>query len=218
MSRQDELCTVIFAKFCYNEFIMNNHVSLSRYILVILCVSIVFTALVLIILNSWMQNKQLTGLNGVGQLFAGQSYENGYKEGYLAAREKYKTILPLQENATVTSFSGDIESLDDSSVLVRATSIDTNEIVDKVSDVRDVLIASTTKIFSRTLLPQDEQDRLYAQWQKSGASQGNPPPKAYKETEIKLSDLQVGQRVFVSAGEDIKLQESFIATEVVVVL
>jgi hypothetical protein len=196
---------------------MNNHASLSRYILVILCVSIVFTALVLIILNSWMQNKQLAGLSGVGGMLTGQTYENGFKEGYLAAREKYQTIQPLPEGASVASFSGNIESLSDSSINVRATNLDTNEIVDGVSDVRNVMIDENTKIFSRTLLPQEEQDRLYAAWQKSGAAQGNPPPKAYKETEIKLSDLQNGQTVMVTANDDIRLQNSFVASEVVLV-
>ena len=195
---------------------MNNRASLSRYILVILCISIAFTALVLVGLNSWVQNKRLSGDNAgiVGQIFSGQAYENGYKAGYLAARTKYQQIAPLPEGAIVTSVTGKVAAVESNGVRLNVTNLDTNEFVDNVSNVRLAILTASTTVVQRTFLSQDEQAKQLDRWNKNGSR--NSPPLPYTEQTIKLSDIKTGDDVVAVASEDIRLKESFNATQIIV--
>lgn len=195
----------------------NDKVSLSRYILVILCVSIVFTALVLIILNSWVQNKRLSdgglGIPAIDQVLFGQSFEDGYKAGYLAARSKYQTMVPMPEGAAIQNLNGQIQSIGSDQLVVMADNLDVDEIVDGVSSKRTVLIASTTKILFRQGLPPEEHMRQIEEWNKNRTT--DLPPISYIEKSLALKDLSEGQAVSVTAAEDIRLLTSFYATEIV---
>lgn len=206
--------------FCYNGLSnMNKQISLSRYILVILCASIVFTALVLVILNSWMQNQRLASLGlgstGVDQIFGSQSFENGYKSGYLAAREKYTMIAPLPAGAVVMALSGTISSVNDKQIVVTATNLDTDSYVDGVSNDRTVLITASTTIMQRIFLSPEEQAKQIDKWSKTADRSKTSPPAPYTENKLSLSDLKAGQTVAVIADEDIRLKESFNATQVI---
>lgn len=195
----------------------NDKVSLSRYILVILCVSIVFTALVLIILNSWVQNKRLSqgtsGIPAIDQVLFGQSFEDGYKAGYLAARSKYQRIAPLPEGMTIMGLSGTVESINDKQLLVLAENLDVDEIVDGVSLKRTVMVNEQTKFLLRTPLSPEEQSKQIEAWSRNTGDV--PPPLPYTEKIISIKDIKVGQGVSITADEDIKLKESFTATEVI---
>lgn len=195
---------------------MNNRASLSRYILVILCISIAFTALVLVGLNSWVQNKRLSGENAgiVGQIFSNQAYENGYKAGYLAARAKYRRVAPLPEGAVVTSISGTVASVESNAVKLNATNLDTDEYVDNVSNVRLVMTNASTTIVQRNFLSQEEQTKQLEKWNRNGSR--NSPPLPYSEKTIKLSDIKPGDSVVAVADKDVRLEESFNATQIIV--
>lgn len=197
----------------------NDKVSLSRYILVILCVSVVFTALILIILNSWVQNKRLSSSGGSGipaidQVLFGQSFEDGYKAGYLAARSKYQRMAPLPEGMPVMGLSGTVESINDKQLVVLADNLDVDEIVDGVSLKRTAMVDEQTKFLMRTPLSPEEQSRQIEAWSRNTGDV--PPPLPYTEKTISLKDIKAGQNVSVTADEDIKLKESFSAKEVIV--
>ncbi len=195
----------------------NDKVSLSRYILVILCISIVFTALVLIILNSWVQNKRLSagslGIPAIDQVLFGQSFEDGYKAGYQAARSKYQRMAPMPEGVITQNLNGHIQSIGSEQLVVLADNLDVDEIVDGVSNKRTVVITTTTKIFFRQGLPPEEHMRQIEDWNKNRSS--DLPPIPYTEKLISLKDLSEGQTVSVTAAEDIRLLSSFNATEIV---
>lgn len=195
---------------------MNKQTSISRYILVILSISIVFTALVLIALNAWVQNKRLatSGTDIVGQIFSNQGYENGYRAGYLAAREKYSKIAPLPAGAVVTSLTGTVTKVAADQISLTVKNLDTNEFIDNVSNDRTALVNASTTVVLRTFLTAEEQAKQLEKWGRSGSK--NAPPLPYTEKNIKLSDLTVGQSVVVVADQDIRLKESFTATQIVV--
>ncbi len=198
---------------------MNNPTSLSRYILVILCSSVVFTALVLVILNSWMQNKRLASLGlggtGVDQIFGSQSFENGYKAGYQAAREKFAAVAPLPAGIAITAISGTIKSINGQQIVVTATNLDTDPYIDGVSNDRTIIVTASTTLMQRTFLSAEEQARQMDRWTKSADRDKTAPPSPFTEKPLKLSDLKVGQTVAVMANEDIRLKESFNATQVI---
>ncbi|MFA6099666.1 MAG: hypothetical protein WC750_02160 [Patescibacteria group bacterium] len=194
---------------------MNNQTSISRYILVILSISIAFTALVLIALNSWVQNKKMSTSNSgvLGQVFSNQAYENGYKAGYLLAREKYKKIAPLPEGAVVTSLTGTVTKVEVNQLTLTAENLDTNEFIDNISNDRTVLVNASTTVVSRTFLTAEEQVKQLERWSKSGSK--NAPPLPYTEKAIKLSDIKPDQKITVMANEDIRLKQSFEATQII---
>lgn len=196
----------------------NDKVSLSRYILVILCVSIVFTALILIILNSWVQNKRLSsgggsGIPAIDQVLFGQSFEDGYKAGYLSARSKYQRMAPLPEGMQIMGLSGLVESVNDKQLVVMAENLDVDEIVDGVSLKRTAMVNEQTKFFLRTPLPLEEQSKQIEAW--SRQSGDIPPPLPYTEKNITIKDIKAGQNISITADEDIRLKVSFTAKEVI---
>lgn len=197
----------------------NDKVSLSRYILVILCVSVVFTALILIVLNSWVQNKRLSSGSGsripaIDQVLFGQSFEDGYKAGYLAARSKYQRMSPMPEGMPVMGLSGQVESVNSNQLVIMAENLDVDEIVDGVSLKREAMLDEQTRFLARTPLSPEEQIRQMEVWSRNAGD--SPPPLPYTEKIITVKDIKAGQVVSVMAEEDIKLKESFIAKEVII--
>lgn len=194
---------------------MNNPSSLSRYILVILCVAIVFTALVLIVLNSIVQNKRLSGLKSgipaIDQIMTGQSYEDGYRAGYKAAREKGGFLMPTPTGAPVLSLSGTIESVSADKVVFKVLSMDTDELVDGVSSSRTAVIATSTQILVRKYLNQVE---LAKQMEQTSKNKALAVP--YMENTGKTTDLKPGQDIAVTAKEDIGLKDEFTVAQIIV--
>lgn len=195
--------------------------SLSRYILVVLCIAVVFTALVLVVLNAWVNNKKLSvpsmGIAAVDQLMNGQTYEDGYRTGYLAAREKFKTIPVSSSDAAVTGLSGTIISLGNGIITIKAESLDTDPLVDGVSDLRKISVPTSTKITIRTFLSPEKQNELAEKWRDNGMLNDEPSPLPYTDDAVKLSDLKVGMQISVSASENIRLKESFAAASIIAI-
>ena len=194
---------------------MNNQVSLSRYILVILCVSIVFTALTLIVLNSWVQNKRLATLTSGVPGLTGKTFEDGYKTGYLAAKDKYRIIPQRPEGTPVMELSGTINSINNQQFVVTATNLDTDPTVDGVPNERTILIATSTSIVIRTNLTAEEFSKKMDEWSKSPDRLKSAPPAPYTEKTVAISSLQPGQTVSITSGEDLRLLTTIKAKQVV---
>lgn len=190
--------------------------SLSRYILVVLCAAVVFTTLVLVILNTWMKTERLTGVPAIDQVLNGQSYEDGYKDGFLAAREKFTKSPPLPQNVEIKMVSGEIKTIGQDGLTMLVTSLDTDPLVDGVSDTRTVAITKDTKIIKRVMLTPEEMNKRTQAWAAEGAKKGTPPPAPFTDMAIKLSDLKVGMQISVTSDESLRLLESFTATTIVI--
>ncbi len=188
--------------------------SLSRYILVILSVSVVFTALVIVALNAYVSNKKLSESNGgsfLNNALSSFSYDDGYKDGYKAARERFSIAPPK-----ILSVNGTIQDLDLNNFMIIAENLDTDEFVDSVSDKRNVLVNASTTIFMRSPLTQDEIDKKLSAWSKSSDRDITSPPQPFEEKALNFSDLKNGQVVTVVAYDDIRLSEAFDAQTIIV--
>ena len=189
---------------------MEHQTSLSRYILVVLAISVVFTTLVLVALNAWVGNNKLSQLsNNVPGLdnLSGKSYEQGYEDGFNDAKELYK-INPTALSDNQYSINGMIVKVDKDGIVVRSTDTG-NEI--------NVSVASTTAIIKRVALTQEQLDLKRANWNKlDDEGRLKPPPLPIDDTDITFNDLLAGQSVLVSSKDNIYGLDSFAASSIVV--
>ncbi|MFZ6015142.1 MAG: hypothetical protein ACOYUZ_02180 [Patescibacteria group bacterium] len=193
-------------------FIMDNAKSLSRYILVVLCVSVVFTAIILVALNAYVQNKRISqGDNGfLETAFETLTYEDGYRKGYEEARKEFSTIPD-----EIFTLTGAVTITDDANIYFIPQNTGTNEFVDGIPETRIAELAEDTKIYKRAPLTTEELDKALADWRRSGA-EGNPPAP-FVDEELTINEIAAGQTISVTADTNIKELESFIAKEIILI-
>ena len=217
MSRSFDGSTDKKGVYCFLTCRMNNQTSYSRYVLVVLCIAVAFTAFILVILNTWSNHKTFTfGIPAVDQVMQGQTYEDGYKAGYQAARQKLSTRPPLPPGTPVTTANGTITSVNAVSLTMVVDSLDTDELVDGVSDTRTVNIATSTAIILRTNLSIQDMEKQMTTWREDGMKKNQPPPAPYKESHLNIADLKPGQTITVVTSNDLRLQSSFTATKILI--
>ncbi len=186
---------------------MEHQKSTSRYILTALAIILVITAFILVGLNA-LNIDQRMGLSlGKIQATSGQ-LDQRYKDGFLAARAKYRSMCPTIIT-TGTMMSGTVTAVDASSLTVKQSSFDTDSDVDGVSDLRTVNITAQTKIQSQIAkLPQDF-TREMAAYKPGLPGQFKAPPMAYTVKSVNISDIKVGDKVDVTAANNVRLAQSF---------
>ncbi len=175
--------------------------SYSRYLLTVLCISVVFTTLTLVGINAWMtqQNLETDDSASVSEEQSRQAYSNGYT----AARKRLTDAglcIPMGETKYITA---SVISVGNDRMLVTQRSLDTDPIADGVSDERTVFITAETKIYFESLKSPDKiaksplstTDRVTADW--TDIPQGNGLVRIY-------------------AAEDVRLKEEFTATEIAI--
>ncbi len=175
----------------------------SRYVLTLLAVILVITALILIALDALQLDKRFSQQTGQSsQSVARQAYI----KGYLAARKNYQALCPLA-NLEVRQFTGAVTEISDKSLKVLQQSLDTDSLVDGVDAVRTVVITPTTVLQRVEAKPLDqiEKDLTAA---RTSSREAVLPPSLYIRTLIKLSDIQVGQRISVESATDVRLQST----------
>ncbi len=180
--------------------------------MVVLSVSVVLTALIIVALNAYVTNKRLAdgSSNGfIDTAMSGLSYDEGYKAGYKAAREKFNIAPP-----EVQVMEGTVESLGSDSLQVKATNLDTDEFVDGISNIRTVMITTSTKIFTNEYLSEEDFDTEMNKWQNNP---NLPPPSPYIEKEIDSSELEEGARITVKANNNIRLESTFDAVRITII-
>jgi hypothetical protein len=193
---------------------MSPEKSLSRYILVVLSISVVLTALVIVAMNAYVNNYRLSNDSDsfIDSTLSSFSYNQGYKDGYNAARDKFH-FAP----AEIRTISGKIIETTANSLTIDAINLDTDEFVDGVSNVRKVELTGTTKFFRRTALSEAEFDQAMSAWRSTGATKNEPLPSSFTDEEISVSDLQTDQNIVINSNQDIRLMETFTAESIVVV-
>lgn len=193
---------------------MKTEKSLSRYILVVLSISVVLTALIIVALNAYVNNQRLAQDDSgiiTGTAKSLSSYDEGYKDGFKVAREKYaqgpdKTLL----------IQGEILETGSDQLVVKGQGLYTEESIDDVPDTRIAKITSTTKIVKQTSYTDEEYQVVLQEWNAQGGSEVGGPPLPFTEQEVAIEDVETGARVTVKADEDIRYLEEFVALEVLI--
>lgn len=114
--------------------------------------------------------------------------------------------------------SGKVKQVTDSSIMLEGVSVSSNPFAGDFPTSRNVMITSATRIIKTSQKDGATLQAEIAAFQKSMlASKGGvsiTPPSPFSETEIKLSDIKVGDMVTVIAASDILNSGSFSATQV----
>lgn len=179
----------------------------SRYVLTILAVILVVTALILIALNALQLDRRF---GAVTQISTGD-VRQAYADGYLAARKKYQALCPLV-GLSMTQFVGTVQSISGDTLMVLQQSLDTDPLVDGVSDIRTVLITAQTAIQRMEEKPREQIEKELRAL--NITTERAVPPSPHVLTSVKLSDVQVGQRVSVRSASDVRMESSIRALSI----
>ncbi len=193
---------------------MDTKNSTSRYILTTLAIIIVITAFILVGLNALQLEKRLASspfsTAGTTELNA------KYVEGYLAARQKYQAMCPFA-NQPVYSLSGTIQSINaDGSLTVLQDSLESDELVDHVSDQRWITVTPQTVIARSVAKSQEQFQKEMSEFnqRRNVGSMTATPPLPITETSVQLRDIPAGSHVRVESDQDVRTLEHISATRI----
>lgn len=174
-----------------------------------LAIILVITAFILIGLNA----LQLQQGGSVLQTPNQSQLDAKYREGYLAARQKYQMLCPQLAQAQ-KNFSGKITAISGNTVTVDAANLDSDMIVDNLGSTRTINLVASTKIQRTTQKDQAEITKEMDAYSQTAPSPTNPPPQLYNVTDLSASDLNVGEVVSVTTVEDARSSEQLTAVAV----
>ena len=197
---------------------MDTTTSKSRYILTSLAIIIVITAFILVGLNALhLENRLASSSFGKASKV---ELNAKYVEGYLAARQKYQAMCPFASQPAY-SLNGTVQSVNaDGSITVTQNSLESDELVDHVSDQRWIIVTSNT-IINRSVAKSQEQFQKETADFNSARAAGSAtvaPPSPMSEELVRLGDIPVGSRVRVESDQDVRTLERFSATRISVIL
>lgn len=193
----------------------NPRPNILRIILLILAIAIVITTVALIILNILAnQEKSKTPLMGIFDDSSDQTYEDGYRDGYNAAREKLSGQFGGLLNEEIQSVSGSIESISGNQFQVLVKGLDTDEFVDGVSDTRTILITPETQIIIQTPLSPEEEAMAFKEAMESTVDEPILLPNPFKQSTGTINDLEEGMDVLIRAEKNIRLEAEFEASKI----
>ncbi len=191
---------------------MKTEKSLSRYILVVLSISVVLTALIIVALNAYVNNQRLAQNDSgiiTGTAKSLSSYDEGYKDGYKTAREKF-----LQNSEEMFSLIGIVLKNEDSSILVEAVNLNTDALVDGIDNKRKIAITSSTEIVINLTLTDEEMETKMNKWRQS--EQDTPPPLPFVTDTATIDDIKIDDNISAIATKNIRLEKEFIAEKIVI--
>ncbi len=178
---------------------MNTSNTSSRSLLTILAVILLFTAFALTGLNALNLERKL-----------GTSAKENYAKGYLAARKNYQSICALAGRETTQLF-GKVEFNDGKVLRVLQQSLDTDSLVDGISNLRTISVTEATTI-QRVSKKSDEQFQKELEEFAKLKTPKLPPPSPVSYQTLRLSDIPIGARIFIQSSNDVRLQETINAT------
>jgi hypothetical protein len=176
---------------------MANQPSASRYLMTTLAIILVITAFILVALNAFqIQTNPF-------RIMVKKTAEHGYVDGYLAARKNYQAICPLAGQPT-NFFTGVVQSVSGQNVVVVEQSLETDPLVDHISNTRTVAVDANTIIQSSVTKSADEiaQDLKALQ---DSLKKGGVVPAPSNSVSATLSDIAPGQSVYIQSDQDVRL-------------
>lgn len=190
--------------------------SYSRYILVVLCVSVVFTTIALIALNAAFQQRNF---GSKLQLSSSGSTDNdlqmAFGSGYQAARQNLMDKGLLIGELDPKYLTGVVTKNDDSGLFVMQTSLDSVPAVDGVEDERQIIISPTTKFYSETSKSSEDFARELEAYAKISLTENsNPAPLPVIKKAATLTDIKVGDKVKILSEQSVRFAPLIQATQI----
>jgi len=168
-------------------------------------------------LNAQTTFLTLVGIAGaivLATVFFITGYTVGQKAGYDSAKARLAGYLP-QSTSSATTMDGTVKEVRDGVLVITTGSVSANPLDDNGPSEREVTVNASTKLSENSpkTSKQIKADEV-AYHEAINKDQAATPPTPYALTSITLPDLKVGDRVRVSASDNIYYSSSFIATEV----
>ena len=145
--------------------------------------------------------------------------QNSFEDGVNTTIERLQkkgAFLQVDETFPVKEIAGTISRIESNKIFIKTTPL--NPLDDPNLDERTVLVNSTTKIYQ--YVKKDEQ--AYQQELRDfnrdfdNSNLNAVPPEMYYKKDITISDLQVGQNVYVTTDIDIQKKKLFNALEITI--
>lgn len=171
---------------------MEQHSSTSRYILTALAIILVITTFILVGLNALNLQQRMSTTS---VLSPSGSSNQGYVDGYKAARAKYAALCALPID-NVMSFSATVKAVSANELTVTALTLDTDPTVDGISNDRTITVSADTKIQKLT-------DKTPTEM--AAETSATVPPTPFKISQLQLKDLTVGETISISSATDVRL-------------
>jgi len=129
--------------------------------------------------------------------------------------EKAKSFFP--SSPEMFSVSGTINDIKGNVITVEMTA--STSPFEELPTIREITITEKTALAKNEQKENVQYQREFIEWQRADSQMANgtigvPPPSAFTENPIKLSELKIGDYVSAAAGENIKMKSSFEAQRV----
>jgi hypothetical protein len=175
--------------------------SYSRYLLVVLCVSVVITGLALVAINAYMTSQPKAD----GQASSSdEDLVEAYRSGFNAAREKIQSQGLLLLSGEKNILVGSVVEVSPDRLSVKQENLLVDPLADGVPDEREVVIDSDTTLFRQSVAA-------------PVADPGATAPQPVERIPASRADISIGTRVRVIAKEEnIQLLETIHAKEIIV--
>lgn len=188
--------------------------SYSRYLLVVLCVAIVATAVVLVALNAYTNSRHQ---DAYATAPLDDAEGNAYRDGFEAAKQRFEQY-GLGINDDTQTLVGSVQNVSGGKIRVLQENLMADALMSGVSDEREVTISASTKISRETKKPEAQFSAEQEAFMKLAPSPTTQPPAPSVVTSIRLSDIKPGDRLRITAQEkDVTLLPLITATEIVVI-
>lgn len=175
--------------------------SYSRYLLTVLCCSVVVTALILVILNARYGQPKTSTSSSEGVL--AQEQDAAYAQGYEAARQE---LIELGNAPPVNEriMSGTARSIQRDQLMVgeRTVKFSNQTVVYKETLKSDEVFQKEIQAFSKSLASQTSQP-------------DSQPPTRTIRTQITADVIPAGARVTVTAKDPIRSSQTIEAAQIV---
>ncbi len=168
-------------------------------------------------LNAQTTFLTLTGLAGavvLSVIFFMTGYTVGQHAGLDSAKQRLVGYLP-ESVSSVTTLDGMVKEVRDGALIVATGSVSANPLDPQGPTEREVVVDASTKLSEKspkTSAQMGEEESVYQLAVSQGKSAVAPLP--YTLAPLTVVDMKAGDRVRVSANENIYFATSFTATEV----
>lgn len=149
----------------------------------------------------------------------GGNPNNSYEAGWNAAKTKLEQsgILRSEPNEIFT-ITGKIISVSGNKINLKSDPVVNNPLAEQAPEERIVTVTENTKIIKQTA---KSPEKLAAEMEKYRQDTANiepgkipPPPAAFTEEKLKISDLKTEDIISVASGQNIKMAAEFEASEI----